>query len=84
MSERVWIKGSLWAGFVLSILMLIALTLWLLLGLLGDPGGSAGARGVFWVALVCWGLNLALLVVILALRTLRDDADTTPVSDEEL
>jgi hypothetical protein len=60
----------LWGGGLLIVVLLVAGTLWLVLATAGDQAGSQGARGVALVAVVCLVLDLAALVVLLALAEL--------------
>lgn len=69
--------GALAAGGLLSLLLLIALVLWLMLGLLGDPAGAVVSRVLALLFSICWFIDGAFLVVVLALAQLQplEDVD---------
>ena len=71
MRLRTYIVGSLWTGAILLIVAAAAGVLWWLLGELGDHAAAKGALGVTLVALVCWQINFVVLVVLVALATLK-------------
>jgi hypothetical protein len=78
MHLRPYLRGCLWAGGLLIVVFLIAGTLWLALSRAGDQAGSQGAKGVALVAIVCLVLDLAALVVLLALAEItRPDGRPT-------
>lgn len=74
-----WIARVLWAGCLISIILLAAGCVWALLAAADDETGAAGAKGVFLVTAVMWGLNFVALVVLTALNQLQppptDSAD---------
>jgi hypothetical protein len=76
MDHRPYIRGTLWAGGLLVIALVVAGALWLILGLAGDQGGSQGAKGVALVAIVGLVLDVLVLVVLLALAELKRPAPT--------
>jgi hypothetical protein len=70
MNLRPYIRGTLWAGGLLVLALAIAGTLWLVLGAAGDQGGSQGAKGVAFFAVVGLMLDVLTLIVLLALTEL--------------
>jgi hypothetical protein len=70
MKLQPYLRGSLWAGAFLIVILLVAGALWLALAAAGDAAGSQGAKGVTLVALVCLALDHLVLVVLLALAEL--------------
>lgn len=74
MDLRPYIRGTLWAGGLLLIGLVIALSLWLILGFAGDAAGSQAAKGVALVALVGFVLDMLTLIVLLALAELMRDS----------
>jgi hypothetical protein len=70
MNLQPYLRGCLWGGGLLIVVLLVAGTLWLALATAGDQAGSQGAKGVALVAIVCLVLDLAALVVLLALAEL--------------
>jgi hypothetical protein len=85
MKLQMYLRGCLWGGGLLIVVLLVAGTLWLALAAAGDQAGSQGAKGVALVAIVCLVLDLAALVVLLALaeltRTERKPTDRLPSED---
>jgi len=67
MNLRPYLRGSLWAGGLLIVVLLVSGVLWLTLAVAGDQTGSQGAKGVALVAIVCLVLDLVTVVVLLAL-----------------
>ncbi len=67
MNLRPYLRGSLWAGGLLIVVLLVSGILWLALAAAGDQTGSQGARGVALVAIVCLVLDLVTVIVLLAL-----------------
>lgn len=65
------ISRSLWAGAILTVLMIVAGALWGILHAVRDGAGAGGAKGVFLVIAVCWILNLVTLVVLTAICQLQ-------------
>jgi hypothetical protein len=78
MDHRPYIRGTLWAGGLLVIALVVAGALWLILGVAGDQGGSQGAKGVALVAIVGLVLDVLVLLVLLALAELTRPV-TTPL-----
>jgi hypothetical protein len=79
MKFQPYLRGSLWAGGFLIVILLVAGALWLALASAGDVAGSQGAKGVTLVALVCLALDHIVLVVLLALAELtRSPSDGQP------
>jgi hypothetical protein len=78
MKLQPYLRGSLWAGGFLIVILLVASALWLALAAAGDVAGSQGAKGVTLVALVCLALDQVVLVVLLALTEL-----TRPPTDDQ-
>lgn len=74
MSLRNAILWGLRGLAVLLCLILVSCGLWWGLAALGDPGGSAGARGVAIVAIACFLLDVIGLVVLLAICQLQTDS----------
>jgi hypothetical protein len=70
MNVRPYLRGSLWAGALLLVILLVAGLLWLALAVLGDQPGSQGAKGVTLVATFCLVLDLIGMVVLLAVAEL--------------
>jgi hypothetical protein len=70
MDPRPYIRGTLWTGGLLLIALAVAGALWLILGAVGDQGGSQGAKGVALVAIVGLVLDVLTLNVLLALAEL--------------
>jgi hypothetical protein len=86
MQLQPYLRGSLWAGGFLVLILLVAGTLWLALAAAGDVAGSQGAKGVTLVALVCLALDQVVLLVLLALAELtrpRPDAPSKHDSSAE-
>jgi len=85
MKLQLYLRGCLWGGGLLIVVLLVAGTLWLALATAGDQAGSQGAKGVALVAIVCLVLDFAALVVLLALaeltRTEGRPADRPPSED---
>ena len=52
MKLQPYLRGSLWAGGLLIVILLVAGALWLALAAAGDAAGSQGAKGVMLVALI--------------------------------
>ena len=86
MNLRPYLRGSLWAGGLLLVVLLVCGVLWLALAAAGDQAGGQGVKGVALVAIVCLVLVLMTLVVLLALSEItrperpaidRQDADPT-------
>lgn len=75
MRLRRYIAGSLWIGGLLLVVLLVAAALWAILWQAGDEAGAQGAKGVFLVALVSWGLNFIALVVLSALAQVNAAGD---------
>jgi hypothetical protein len=71
MKLQPYLRGCLWAGGLLVVVLLAAGILWLALVTAGDVAGSQGAKGVAFVALVCLTLDLIAVVVLLALAEIR-------------
>lgn len=65
-----YLVGSLWAGALLLVVLLVSVTLWLGLNALGDPAGGQVFAAIAVVTAICWGLNFVALVVLLALAQL--------------
>lgn len=79
MKLQPYLRGSLWAGGFLIVILIVAGALWLALAAAGDAAGSQGAKGVTLVALVCLTLDQVVLVVLLALIELsRPPTDDQP------
>jgi hypothetical protein len=78
MDLRPYIRGTLWAGGLLVIGLVIAGSLWLILGFAGDAAGSQAAKGVALVALVGFVLDVLTLNVLLALAELTRDESQPP------
>jgi hypothetical protein len=81
MKLQPYLRGSLWAGGFLIVILLVGGALWLALAAAGDVAGSQGAKGVTLVALVCLALDQVVLVVLLALVELNrppSDGQPTP------
>jgi hypothetical protein len=81
MKLQPYLRGSLWAGGFLIVILLVGGALWLALAAAGDVAGSQGAKGVTLVALVCLALDQVVLVVLLALAELNrppSDGQPTP------
>jgi hypothetical protein len=79
MDLRPYIRGTLWAGGLLLIALAVSGALWLILGAVGDQGGSQGAKGVLLVAIVGLVLDALTLTVLLALAELtRPNAARDP------
>ena len=79
MKLQPYLRGSLWAGGFLIVILLVAGALWLALAAAGDAAGSQGAKGVTLVALVCLALDQIVLVVLLALIELtRPSTEGSP------
>jgi hypothetical protein len=70
MDLRPYIRGTLWAGGLLVIALAVSGALWLILGAVGDQGGSQGAKGVALVVIVGLVLDVLTLNVLLALAEL--------------
>jgi hypothetical protein len=70
MDLRPYIRGTLWAGGLLVIALFVSGGLWMILGSVGDHGGSEGAKGVALVAIVGLVLDVLGLIVLLALAEL--------------
>jgi hypothetical protein len=84
MNLRPCLRGCLWAGGLLLVVLLVSGVLWLALAAAGDQTGSQGAKGVALVAIVCLVLDLVTVIVLLALAEItrperppinRQDAD---------
>ncbi len=67
-----WIARSLWAGCLITCIVLVAGCVWALLAAADDITGAAGAKGVFLVAAVLWCLNVLMLIVLTAMNQLID------------
>lgn len=80
MNIRRYIAGSLWAGAIVTLVLLVAAALWGLLTAAGDHAGGQGAKGVTLVALTFWVLNFIALVVLVALAQIGVGGE----HDEEL
>lgn len=80
MNVRPYLRGSLWAGALLLVVLLVAALLWFSLAALGDQPGSQGAKGVTLVAAVCLVLDLIGMVVLLAVAELsRPERPANPL-----
>ncbi len=77
MNVPAYLKAALWAGGVLTLVLLVSALLWLTLTVLGDQAGGQGAKGVAMVAIVCLVLDLIALVVLLALAEIRRSNEST-------
>ena len=77
MDLRPYIRGTLWAGGLLLIGLVIAGSLWLILGFAGDATGSQAAKGVALIAIVGFVLDVLTLIVLLAMAELTR-GDTPP------
>lgn len=80
MKLQPYLRGSLWAGGFLIVILLVAGALWLALAAAGDVAGSQGAKGVTLVALVCLALDQVVLLVLLALAELTRTPSEGPTS----
>jgi hypothetical protein len=80
MDLRPYIRGTLWAGGLLLVALVVAGALWLVLGFAGDQSGSQGAKGVTLVAIVGLVLDVLTLTVLLALAELKR---SSPGSDRQ-
>jgi len=79
MKLQPYLRGSLWAGGFLIVVLLVGGALWLGLAAAGDVAGGQGAKGVTLVALVCLALDQIVMVVLLALIELtRPSTDDPP------
>ena len=65
MKPRTCIAQTLWAGLVLTVLLIVAGSLSLLLHLVRDPMAVA-MRAIAVLVAVCWIINFIVLVVLLA------------------
>ena len=80
MQFRLYIAGSLWAGGLLLVVLVVSAGLWGILTIVGDNTAAQVAKGIAVVTSVCWLLNLIALVVLTALGQL---ALTAEPRDEE-
>ncbi len=67
MDLRPYIRGTLWAGGLLLIALVVSGVLRLILDAVGDQPGSQGTKGVALVAIVGLVLDVLTLNVLLAL-----------------
>lgn len=75
------ISRSLWAGAVLTVLLVISGGLWGILHAVRDGAGAAGAKGVFLVVGACWFLDFVTLVVLTAVCQLRQTETEEETTD---
>ena len=66
LSYRNAIRATLWIGGVFAVLCGLSLCLWGLLAIAGDRSGAVVARVLSLVSGILVGLNLVVLVVMLA------------------
>ena len=66
MSYRKGIRATLWIGAIFGVLCSLSLGLWGILALAGDQSGSVVARVVSLICGIAAGLDLVVLVVLLA------------------
>jgi len=71
---RACILKSLWAGGVLTFLLLIAVILWTLLAALGDNLATA-MKAIALLVTVCWTSNLVVLVILCAWAQVSGSAE---------
>ena len=77
------VAKSLWAGALLTCLLLVAGSLWLLLHLVGDEMAVA-MQAITVLFSVCWAINFVVLVVLLALAQIRqEDREQDSESDAD-
>jgi len=69
-SVRSPIVATLSAGALLTLLLVVSLILWLVLGMLGDESGAIVARVIALLVGICWCLDFVALVVLLAFAQL--------------
>jgi hypothetical protein len=82
MNVRLYLRGSLWAGGLLIVVLLVSGVLWLALTAAGDQAGSQGAKGVALVAIVCLVLDLVTVIVLLALAEITR-SDRPPIDRQD-
>lgn|GEM_PF-3265081 len=82
MRFRPYLVVGLWAGGILSVLLIIAVSLWCILGVLGDSSGATVARVLTLLVGIAWLVDLAVMVALLALREIS--AETRLPLDEEM
>jgi hypothetical protein len=87
MNLRSYLRGGLWTGGLLLVVMFVSGVLWVALAAAGDQSGSQASRGVALVAIGCLLLDLVTLVVLLALAEItrptqpfRDGSDSSETS----
>jgi hypothetical protein len=81
LTYRSGIRATLWIGAIFAGLCLLALGLWGLLALAGDRSGAVVARVLSLVCGIVVGLDLVVLVVLLArLQLLALEADESDLS----
>lgn len=66
LSYRNGIRATLWIGGVFAVLLGLTLALWGTLALAGDHGGAVVARVLALLCGIAGGLDLIVLVVLLA------------------
>ena len=69
------LKPALQSAAALSLLLAVSTLLWCLLATLGDQAGATVARVVACLLGLCWLLNLAALVAVLALKELARERE---------
>ncbi len=81
LTYRSGIRATLWIGAVFAVVCLLALGLWGVLALAGDRSGAVVARVLSLVCGIVVGLDLVVLVVLLArLQLLAFEADESDLS----
>lgn len=81
LTYRSGIRATLWIGAVFAVVCLLALGLWGVLALAGDRSGAVVARVLSLVCGIVVGLDLVVLVVLLArLQLLALEADESDLS----
>lgn len=76
LSYRTGIRATLWIGAVFAVVCGLALCLWGVLALAGDESGAVVARVLALISGIVVGLNVVVLVVLLArlqLQTLESE-----------
>ncbi|MCA9071657.1 MAG: hypothetical protein KDA84_22175 [Planctomycetaceae bacterium] len=85
---RVGITRCCWLAGILMLACGVFGSLWSGLAALGDSTGAAFCQGVFWGAVVCWGVNgvalVGLLTVVVLSENLQPEKNSTFTSQHPL